>query len=210
MKNTNELNKKDSIKEKYNYIARWYDLFEFIMELLFFRRWRRQLFKWIKEKKFLEIGIGTGKNLKYYPPRTQATAIDFSKGMLSYAKKRAVRAGSTVSLKTMDVQDLHFNAHLFPNVIGTFVFCSVPDPVRGLKEVRRVLTPSGRVILLEHVRPRNPLLGKLFDLLNPMVVRWTGVNINRDTAENIRRAGFHIELERNLLGNVFKLFVARP
>lgn len=197
-------------KAKYNRNARLHDLFEFITEVLVYSYWRKELFKMMKGDKFLEIGVGTGKNLRYYPTDANATAIDFSEGMLLYAKRRAAKMGQNVTLKNMDVQNLQFGANSFPNILATFVFCSVPDPVRGMKEVRRVCISNGRFVLLEHVRPKNTWLGKLFDRLNHIVVKCTGVNINRDTAENIRKAGFEIELERNLLGNVFKLFVARP
>ncbi|MEE8596288.1 MAG: methyltransferase domain-containing protein, partial [bacterium] len=155
-------------------------------------------------------GVGTGKNLRYYPIDAKVTAIDFSEKMLKYAKQRAAKIGLDANLKNMDVQALQFESNSFPNVIATFVFCSVPDSVIGLKEIKRVSIPNGRLVLLEHVRPKNPWFGKLFDWFNPIAVKCTGVNINRDTAENIRKAGLEIELEKNLLGNVFKLFVARP
>ncbi len=207
---TPQQNKRINTKEKYNRIARWYDLFELVIELLAFAHWRKHLFKLIKRKEVLEVGVGTGKNLRYYPIDAKVTAIDFSEKMLKYAKQRAAKIGLDANLKNMDVQALQFESNSFPNVIATFVFCSVPDPVIGLKEIKRVSIPNGRLVLLEHVRPKNPWLGKLFDWFNPIAVKRTGVNINRNTAENIRKAGFEIELEKNLLGNVFKLFVARP
>ena len=203
-------NKKVDTKAKYDRTARWYDLFEFLTEALVYGYWRKELFKWTKGNKFLEIGVGTGKNLRYYPTEADVTAIDFSEGMLSHAKRRAVKIGQNIVLNSMDVQELQFEPNSFPNVLGTFVFCSVPDPVKGLKEIERVCDADGQLLLIEHVRPRNKFLGQLFDWLNPIIVKRTGVNINRNTAENIRKAGFEIELEKNLLGNIYKLFVARP
>lgn len=210
MKSVKASSKKTSTKEKYDRIACWYDTFELMIELLAFAHWRKHIFRLIRGKKVLEIGVGTGKNLRYYPIDANVTAIDFSEKMLKYAKQRAAKIGLDANLKNMDVQALQFEPDSFPNIIGSFVFCSVPDPLKGLQELKKVCTPDGRVVLLEHVRPKNFFLGKLFDCFNPIVVKHTGVNINRDTADNIRNADFEIELEKNLLGNVFKLFVARP
>lgn len=197
-------------KRRYERNARWYDLVEFVVEALVYGHWRKELFTWTRGNKILEIGVGTGKNLRYYPAGAEVTAIDFSERMLSYPRRRLRRVGSNVGLQNMDAENLHFETSSFPNVIATFVFCSVPDPVKGLKQARKVCTPDGRLVLLEHVRPRNAWLRKLFDLVSPKTAKATGVNINRDTAENIRKAGFQIELEKDLLGNIFKLFVARP
>ena len=75
------------------------------------------------------------------------------------------------------------------SAIATFVFCSVPDPVLGLREMARVIKAGGRIVLLEHVRSEERLLGCLMDLLDPLVVRLMGSHINRRTVENARRAG---------------------
>ena len=96
-------------------------------------------------------------------------------------------------------------------MLATFVFCSVPNPVLGLSEVRRVVKPGGQVLLLEHVRSEQPALGTVMDTLNPVVVRVTGANINRRTVENVRRAGLVVERVEDLgMRDIFKLIVARP
>jgi len=82
----------------------------------------------------------------------------------------------------MDVQQLAFPDNFFDTVFATFVFCSVPDPVLGVKELRRVCQPDGKLILLEHMRPGNPVLGFLFDLVDPFVVRMMGAHIIRRTS----------------------------
>jgi ubiquinone/menaquinone biosynthesis C-methylase UbiE len=162
------------------------------MEWLRFRNWRDRLRTAIAGPRALEVGVGTGKNLPYYPLGVDATAIDFSPRMLTYAKKTAFKLDIHVNFHLMDVQHLDFPDNSFDTVFGSFVFCSVPDPVMGLKEIRRVCKPGGRLLLHEHVRPRNALAGYLFDIMNPFVVRMMGANINRRTIENINNAGWNI------------------
>jgi ubiquinone/menaquinone biosynthesis C-methylase UbiE len=155
--------------------------------------------------------VGTGKNFPYYPPGREVTAIDLSEGMLSRARKKLAHYPSArINLKTMDVQKLDLEESSFDTAVATFVFCSVPDPVLGLREVRRVLKPEGKLLLLEHVLSERPVLRFLMKLMNPIMVRITGANIDRVTVRNIEKAGFRIEEEKNLWLDIVKLIVARP
>jgi ubiquinone/menaquinone biosynthesis C-methylase UbiE len=157
----------------------------------------------------LEVGVGTGKNLPFYPKGLDLTAIDLTPGMLKFARQRAAELDVEVSLQLGDVQRLDFPDAAFDEVVATFVLCSVPDPVAGLREVARVLKPDGRLLLLEHVRSAYFLVGLLMDALNPLVVRITGANINRRTVENVQRSGLHLECVEDLgAGGIVKLIVA--
>lgn len=180
------------------------------MERLRFATWRRRLTGGIVGPKALEVGVGTGKNIPYYPSGVRITAIDFSPRMLSRARSTARRLGAQIDLQEMDVQNLKFSDHAFDTVFATFVFCSVPDPVKGLSELRRVCKAGGRLLLLEHMRPGNFLLGLLFDALNPLVVRLTGANINRRTMQNIKKAGWKISVAQRLSLDVVWWIEATP
>jgi ubiquinone/menaquinone biosynthesis C-methylase UbiE len=158
----------------------------------------------------LEVGVGTGKNFHFYPAGCEVTAIDFSKGMLAQAKKKVSLAKVPITLLEMDAQDMTFADDSFDTVLATCVFCSVPDPVKGLKEVRRVCKPDGQIILLEHMRSEHPLMGLLMDILNPVSLYVIGSNINRETMQNILAAGIQISTVEDYKGKIVKLIVAKP
>lgn len=197
-------------RKRYNRIAFLYDFMEAPLERLRFAPWRQRLRDRIKGGKALEVGVGTGKNIPYYPENMKITAVDFSPGMLDRACKMARRLNRDVEILEMDVQHLAFPDQSFDTVFATFVFCSVPDPIEGLRELRRVCRPKGSLILLEHMRPENLALGILFDLLNPMVVRMMGANINRKTVEHIQHAGWQIQTEENLSSDIVRWIEAKP
>lgn len=197
-------------RKRYNRLALFYDLIEAPGERLRFASWRSRLRDRIMGKQALEVGVGTGKNLPYYPQNVNVTAIDLSPRMLARARRRASVLGKDVELKEVDVQNLRFPDHAFDTVFATFVFCSVQVPVLGLQELRRVCKPGGRLLLLEHMRPGNPRLGRLFDLLNPLMVRMMGSHINRRTMENIRDAGWRIRVEDHLSLDIMRWIEAEP
>ena len=178
---------------RYDRQAGRYDLMEAPAEFLAFRRLRRRLWADVYENTVLEIGVGTGKNLAYHPRGGRVVAVDLSPRMLRRAADRARRLGKGIDFVLADVQRLPFRDGAFDVAVATFVFCSVPDPVAGLEEVRRVMRDEGRVNLLEHVRARCRVMGWLMDRVNPIAVRLTGANINRDTVSNVTRAQIAVD-----------------
>lgn len=195
------------IKRRYNRVAGVYDYLDAPMELLAFKKYRGKVLNEVSGKT-LEIGIGTGKNLEFYPDDADITAIDFSEKMLERAEKRADKLQKNVKLYQMDVQDLEFEDDVFDSAFSTCVFCSVPDPVEGLKEVKRVLKPGGQLILLEHVLSDYRFIKPLMNLFNPVTVRLWGANINRKTSENVKKAGFKNISVKNLSLDIVKLIKA--
>lgn len=193
---------------RYQRLAPWYE----VMERMSKRPnapFRERLWSQVRGPKVLEVGVGTGKYMSYYPAGAQVTAIDLTPGMLERAKKRAVALKLNVDLRLGDVQALEFPNASFDTAAATFVFCSVPDPVLGLRELARVVRPGGQVLLLEHVRSTNRIAGSLMDFLNPVVVRLMGANINRHTVENVRKSGLKIVKVEDLgMGGMIKLITA--
>lgn len=191
----------------YDRIAPIYDFMEAPMEW-FGARDRRARVIGGAHGDVLEVGVGTGRNLELYPDDARVTGIDISEGMLERARSRASRLERSPELDVADAESLPFEDDRFDTVTATCVFCSVEDPVRGLEEIRRVVKPGGEVRLLEHVRPRNPVVGKLFDWLTPLTRRLMGPEINRRTVANVEAAGLEIvDIRRD---GIWREIVARP
>ena len=176
-------------QRRYDRIAPVYDLLEVGCEL-FFRGWRHELWARVPAGRVLEVGVGTGKNLPFHGSTHQVTGIDLSPRMLERARRRAARLGVGVELRQADVEHLPFDDNSFDSAVASFVFCSVAAPLRGLQEVRRVLVPGGRLLLLEHVLSRNPLVRPLMRLLDPLPHLVWGAHIDRETGACVRQAGF--------------------
>jgi ubiquinone/menaquinone biosynthesis C-methylase UbiE len=193
----------EKIRKRYNRASRFYDILESPMERMSLGQRRIELMKELRGD-ILEVGVGTGKNIQYYPDAAHITAIDFSEKMLEKAKVKAAKYNKKVILMQMDAQEMTFPDNTFDTVFTTCVYCSVPDPVKGLREIRRVCKPNGRIIMIEHVRSEKKLLGLIMDALNPIIVNTYGANINRRTVENIYKVGFDDVEVTNLWGDILK------
>jgi SAM-dependent methyltransferase len=195
-------------QQRYDRQARLFDITEAPVEKLLFGKVRRRLWADVSGDRVLEIGVGTGKNVPYHPPAAKVVAIDLSPKMIRRAQEKAGRTGRAPDFVLADAQHLPFRDDTFDAAAATFVFCSVPDPVLGLREVRRVT--SGNVHLLEHVRAANSITGKLMDLINPIAVRMSGANINRETVKNVETAGIILESVDSTAFGIVKLIRGAP
>jgi ubiquinone/menaquinone biosynthesis C-methylase UbiE len=198
-------------RARYDRVAPVYDVMNLCAEFVY-RRWREWLWQQVpKHGRILEVGVGTGKNLPYHPLNAQVIGIDLSPKMLARAQQLKQKLGARTQLVLGDAQALDLPDHSIDAALASFVFCSVPDPVLGFSELRRVVRPDGRVYLLEHMRAANEFVGRLMDFINPLVVSLMGFNINRRTLENIQKAGLEIERTQDVgPDGIFKIIVARP
>jgi ubiquinone/menaquinone biosynthesis C-methylase UbiE len=198
-----------SAASKYNRIAPVYEFIDLPLELPYFRKWRQEALSGL-DGKVLEVGIGTGRNLEHYPLNCSVTGIDNSKGMLEKASEKA-KGMKNVNLFLMDAEHLEFPNNSFDYVVTTFVLCTIPDPLKALKEIRRVLKPSGELIALEHMHSNDPLIARLEDLVNPFMFFLLGDHMTRHTVKDIEEAGFTIREEKNLaFKDVFRKIRAKP
>lgn len=188
------LEQTEHTRRAYDRHARAYDAMEWPVEALAYRRWRRALWRDVDGPDVVEIGVGTGKNIPHYPDGVRVTGVDLSEGMLSRARRVLRRHPDTeATLHLMDAQHLSLPDDAFDEAVATFVFCSVPDPVAGLREGLRVTKPGGRLRLLEHQRASLEPLGRVMDGLDGPVHRLTGVHVARRTVENVQAAGWHLD-----------------
>jgi|SRR3989344_1389217 len=197
------------VKQRYDRFARVYDVVDGIIERRLFHRLRKETIP-LLQGKVLEIGVGTGKNLKYYTKNAKVTAIDISSNMMQRAQEKARKLDIDVVFKLMDGQHLDFKDNSFDIVVTTFVLCSIPDPVQAAREIKRVLKPTGKAVLIEHVRSEHTIIRFLQWIHNPITRRLTGANINRNTRENLEKAGLIIEKDEHLaFYDVFRRFTCR-
>ncbi len=194
--------------KRYNRIAPFYDVMEGVVEGLFFSRLRKTIWAQVQGSDILEVGVGTGKNFAYYPQQATMTGIDFSPVMLQQAKIKKQKRNVQVDLQQMDVESLYYADNSFDTVIGTFLFCSVPRPKRGLQELYRVCKPGGQVLLLEHVLSSQPTMASMMNFLNPAVKAMMGANINRQTVKNVQSCAFQKVLLDPASGHIIKLIKA--
>jgi len=166
-----------------------YDAMMTLCEPLGLGRWRRKLVAGARGRS-LEVGCGTGRNLPLYSERVSVVGLEPELDALLTARCRA----PGVPLVLGSAENLPFAADRFDTVLSSLVFCSVPDPHRGLREIGRVLHSEGRLCMMEHVRHRNRFFGRLQDVIQPF---WTwcagGCHPNRDTEDYVEAAGFRID-----------------
>lgn len=174
-----------------------------------FSGWRWELLGEVKGHT-LEIGCGQGANFNYYPFGLSISAFDLDVERVRIAARQR-NYSPPVRLSSADAECLPFRDATFDSVVGTLVFCSIPNPSQALAEVRRVLKPDGRLYLIDHVRSHQPWLGGLQDVLAPTWL-WCsgGCNLNRDTESTVRHNGFKIEKLKIGWGGLLKLMVAKP
>lgn len=159
----------------------------------------------------LEIAVGTGRNLPYYPRSCRLIGIEYSPEMLEIARQRALEGGFEVDLRFGDAQALEFPDASFDAVVVTLALCTIPDDHAAVREVKRVLRPGGTLLLLEHVRSPVPVVRWGQRLLQPLVFRFEGDNLLREPLENLRSEGFEIqELHRSKAGIVEKVRALKP
>jgi ubiquinone/menaquinone biosynthesis C-methylase UbiE len=159
----------------------------------------------------LEIAIGTGLNLPHYPAEATITGIELSPAMLAIARKRAADLGRDVDLHTGDAQVLPFPDAAFDTVVCALSLCTIPAPAIAIGEMRRVLVPGGRLLLLDHIASTWPPIRALQWLLERVTIRAAGEHFTRRQRPLVEAAGFEIvEVERLKAGSIERILARKP
>jgi ubiquinone/menaquinone biosynthesis C-methylase UbiE len=179
--------------------------------------WERRLFgqdnrPWAArraEGDALDVAVGTGLNLPFYGPDVRVTGIDLSPAMLEVARQRAADLGREVGLREGDAHHLPFADASFDTVVCTFSLCNIPDPHQAVAEMRRVLRPGGRLVLVDHIGSSSKPVYWLQKGIEVITVRIDGDHMTRRPADLVQQLGFDIiERDRFRWGIVERL-VAR-
>jgi ubiquinone/menaquinone biosynthesis C-methylase UbiE len=173
-----------------------YDAAMWPFERAAFGGWRRRLAASARGR-VLEIGAGTGSQLRWYAPGTEVTALEPDASMRARARRRAARSAARVTLVESTAEALPFADASFDTVVSAFTLCSVTDAAAALAELRRVLVPGGTLLLLEHVHldwePGRTLQSRAAPAWAAVA---GGCRLDRDTVRCAREAGFTVLRER--------------
>lgn len=158
----------------------------------------------------LEVAIGTGRNLPFYPADTRVTGVDLSPEMLAIARKRAGDEGRAVELMEGDAERLPVADASFDTVLCALSLCSIPRPAAAIAEMRRALVPGGRLLLLDHIASTWPPIKAAQWLLERVTIRTAGEHFTRRQLPLVEAAGFDVvETERLKAGTVERIYAVR-
>jgi ubiquinone/menaquinone biosynthesis C-methylase UbiE len=200
----------DAVRSHYEKTARNYNRQIGFFERVLFGGGR----EWVcsqAEGDVLEIAAGTGRNLRHYPPSVRLTTIELSPSMLEIARREAAALGLDADLRVGDAQVLEFPDDSFDTVVCTLGLCTIPDDRAAVREVKRVLRPGGRFVLLEHVRSPLRAIRVGERLLEPIMLRFEHDDLLREPLDHLHAEGFEIErTERSKLGIVERVRARKP
>ena len=195
----------------YQRIARWYDLLDAPFERKRYQPLRPLLFAGLAGR-ILDAGVGTGRNIPFYPSDSEAVGIDLSPAMLTRARRRSKEVGRDVELMEMDVMQTSFEDNSFDAIVSSFLFCVLTSKQQlpALKELARICRPGGEIRLLEYNYSQNPWKRFIMRLWAPWVCWAYGAAFDRNTHLYLKDAGLEEAENRFLVEDIVRLIVARP
>ena len=169
--------------------------------------WKEALFNHM-DGKILFMALGTGLDIAAWPKGKDITAIDISPKMIEQAQERIAGYDGNLRTEVMDVHEMPYEAESFDQVYTSCTFCSVPDPVKGLRALHRVLKPGGQLFMFEHTGSRYYPFRQMLDFMTLLTSK-IGPDMNRDTVSNVRAAGFEITEVNHIFLDIVKTIKAQ-
>jgi len=170
--------------------------------------------EWLGERarsRVLEVAIGTGRNLPHYPPTATISGIELSPAMLAIARQRATDLGRDVDLREGDAEHLPYDDASFDTVVCALALCTIPSPAAAIGEMKRVLVPGGRLLVLDHIGSIWPPIYAAQWLLERITIPVAGEHFTRRQLPFVQAAGFQvIETERLKAGTVERIYAVKP
>jgi len=199
------------LRERYQRIAPVYDLLDLPFEYSRYRQLRPLLFQGLSGT-ILDAGVGTGRNMPFYPPQSRVMGVDLSRAMLERASRRKAASAAPVDLLEMDVTRLAFADASFDAAVATFLFCTLPDDLQlpALRELRRVVKPNGIIRLMEYTRPTGRVRRFITRLWDPWVHWAYGAGFDRKTEEYVTEAGLTLSAAHFVIDDLIRMVEARP
>lgn len=156
----------------------------------------------------LEVAVGTCLNLPHYPADIRLVGIDLSPEMLAIGRRRVVELGRDVDLRVGDAHELPFPDAGFDSVVCTYSLCNIPDNVRAIGEMKRVLKPGGTLLLVDHVRSTSRPLFWIQRGIEALSARTQGEHMTRRQLPHVEAAGFEVQEHGRLRAGVVERLVA--
>jgi ubiquinone/menaquinone biosynthesis C-methylase UbiE len=200
------------VKNKtYDRIAPLYDLLDAPYEYTWRGRLRGRMFEGLSGR-ILDAGVGTGRNIPYYPTNAHLTGIDASSGMLAQARRRADRNHSQVELRCADIRSTGFPDASFDAIVSTFVFCVLDDSQQlpALRELRRICRPGGVIRLLDYTLSTRPLTKLFMRTLERASNRLFAARYDVQTEDYVESAGLTTVDRRLVFSDMVRLLELRP
>ncbi|MFV2038490.1 MAG: methyltransferase domain-containing protein [Paracoccaceae bacterium] len=195
----------------YSTIARLYDLLDLPFEYWRYRPVRKILWRGLGGR-ILDAGIGTGRNIPFYPAKAEMIGIDLSGAMLKRARMRQQQFDASVQLHRGNICETSFEDQSFDAIASSFLFCVLEDRLQlpALRELRRILRPGGEIRILEYAYSQKPIRRVIMNLWAPWVQFAYGARFDRDTAQYASAAGLQVVEDRFLHADIIKLLVLKP
>lgn len=199
------------VARTYNRIAPLYDLLDGIYEHSWKRRLRAELFKHARGR-ILDVGVGTGCNIPFYPNDSKVIGIDMSERMLDRAKGRAEMLDRSITLRAMNLFSLDFPDASFDTITVTFVLLCLPDELQepALRELRRVTKSDGQILVLDYQMSSKPGVRLWMRCLSPWLKWAFAARFDSTTEQYVEDAGLTILRKQTFMGDGVTMLVLTP